>query len=59
MDNHQKIREKHLVYGDLPMFSNFLFMFLTNEFVDPKGMVRKIYCQHPFEFLIMLDFCRK
>ena len=58
-DNNRKIIEKYLVYGDLPMFSHFLSMLLTKVFVDPKGMFRKICRQHPFEFLIMFDFCRQ
>ena len=37
-DNYHKIRERHLVYGDLYMFVEFLSMFLYKEFVDPKGM---------------------
>ena len=45
-----------MVCGDLTMFSDFLSVFLTKEFVDPKGMFRKICRQHPFEFLIMFDF---
>ena len=58
-DNHHKIRERHLVYGDLAMFSDFLSMFLTQEFVDPKEMFQKICCQHPLECLIKIDFCRQ
>ena len=56
-DNHTKIINQRIVCGDLTMFSDFLNMFLTKEFVDPKGMLRKICHQHPFEFLIMFDFC--
>ena len=58
-DNHQKIKQRNLVYSDLPMFLDFLSMFLTMEFIDPKGMFRKICCQLPFEFLITFDFCRQ
>ena len=58
-DNNRKIIEKYLVYGDLPMFSYFLSILSTKDFVDPKGMFRKICRQHPFEFLIMFDFCRQ
>ena len=58
-DNYHKIRERHLVYGDLCMFVEFLSMFLYKEFVDPKGMFRKICRQHPFEFLIMFELCRE
>ena len=57
-DNHNKIINQCIVCGDLTMFSDFLNMFLTKEFVDPKGMFRKICRQHPFEFLIMSDFFR-
>ena len=57
-DNHKKIINGHVVSGDLAMFSDFLSMFLTREFLDPKGMFRKTCHQHPFEFLIMFDFCR-
>ena len=55
-DIHGKIINQRVVCGDLTMFSDFLSVFLTKEFVDPKGMFRKICCQHPFEFLIMFDF---
>ena len=58
-DNHQKTKQRNLVYKDLPTFSDLLSMFLTMEFIDPKGMFRKICCQLPFEFLIMFDFCRQ
>ena len=49
-DNYHKIRERHLVYGDLYMFVEFLSMFLYKEFVESKGMFRKICRQYPFEF---------
>ena len=57
-NNHKKIINGRVVSGDLAMFSDFLSMFLTREFVDPKDMFRKICRQHPCEFLIMFDFCR-
>ena len=57
-DNHHKIKERH-VYADLYIFAEFLSMFLTKEFVDPKGMFRKIFRHHPFGFSIMLDLCRE
>lgn len=53
------MRERHFVAGDLYMFAEFLSVFLTKEFVDPKGMFRKICRQHPFEFLLMFDLCRE
>ena len=59
IDNYDKIIERHLVYGDLYMFVELLSMFLYKEFLDPKGMFRKICRQHPFEFLIMFDLCRE
>ena len=37
-DNHKKIINGCVVSGDLAMFSDFLSMFLTLEFVDLKGM---------------------
>ena len=38
------------------MFVEFLsFFFLRKEFVDPKGMFRKVYRQYPFEFLWMFN----
>ena len=58
-DNHNKIINGRVVSSDLAMFSDFLSIFLTREFVDAKGMFRKICRQHPSEFLIMVDFCRK
>ena len=58
-DNYTKMRERHFVAGDLYMFAEFLSVFLTKEFVDPKGMFRKICRQHPFEFLLMFDLCRE
>ena len=57
-DSHKKIINQRIVCGDLTMFTDFLNMFLAKEFVDPKGMFRNICCHHPFEFLIMFDFCR-
>ena len=41
------------------MYSEFLNMFLTKEFSDPKGIFQKICNQFPFEFLIMFDLPRK
>ena len=41
-DNHQKISDRRLVFANLHMFADFLSMFLIREFVDPKGMFRKI-----------------
>ena len=37
-DNHKRIINESVVSGDLTMFSDFLSMLLTSEFVDPKGM---------------------
>ena len=39
-------------YGDLTLYSDFLDMFLSKEFADPKRMFRKICRQFPFEFLL-------
>ena len=58
-DYHQKIEDRHLVFGDFHMFANFLSIFLTREFVDPKAMFRKICKQHPFQFLMTFDLCKK
>ena len=41
------------------MLVEFLSMFFTKEFVDSKGMFRKVCRQHPFEFLIMFDLWRE
>ena len=51
--------KRNLVYANLYMFAEFLSMFLTKEFVNPKGMFHKVCRQHPFEFLITLDLCRE
>ena len=53
-----KIKERNLVYSDLYMLVEFLSMFFTKEFVDSKGMFRKVCRQHPFEFL-MFDLWRE
>ena len=58
-DNDHKIKERHYVYADLYIFAEFLFIFLTKEFVDPKGMFRKIFRYHPFEFSIMFALCKE
>ena len=58
-DNYSKKKERHFVSGDLHMFAEFMSIFLTKEFVDPKGMFRKICRQQPFEFLLMFDLCRE
>ena len=34
-------------------------IFLTKEFVDTKGMFRKICHQEPFELLLMFDLFRE
>ena len=57
--NIDKIINKGFVHGDLRLFSEFLDVFLTKEFSDPKGMFRKICKQFPFEFLIMFDLSRE
>ena len=46
-------------YGDLILYSDFLNMFLSKEFADPKEMFRKICRQFPFEFLLMFDLSRE
>ena len=58
-DNHRKIKDRHSIFGDLHMSADFLSMFLTREFVDPKGMFSKICRRHPLEFLLMFDLCRE
>ena len=45
-DKCQRIKERHFVCGNLLIFSEFLLMFLMKEFVNPKGMFRKICRQH-------------
>ena len=57
-DSHKRIINQRVVSGDLTMFSDFFSMFLSKEFVNPRGIFQKICHQHPFEFLIMFDFCR-
>ena len=41
-ENYGKIKKKHLVFGDLDMFVEFVSILLTKEFVDPKRMFKKI-----------------
>ena len=54
-NNIGKIISKGFVHGDLKMYSEFLNMFLSKEFSDPKGTFRKICKKFPFEFFIMFD----
>ena len=35
-NNYHRIKERHFICGDLFIFSEFLMIFLTKEFVDPK-----------------------
>ena len=58
-ENYRKIKERHLLSGDLDLFLEFISIFLNKEFVDSKGMFRKICRQHPFEFLLRFDLCRE
>ena len=58
-DNHQKIKNRHLVCGGLHMFADFLSMFLTRDFLDCKGIFCKVCRQHPFEFLMFDLFDRE
>ena len=41
-NNIGKIISKGFVHGDLRMYSEFLNMFLSKKFSDPKGTFRKI-----------------
>ena len=59
IDNFLKIKERHLMYSDIEMFVEFLEIFLRKEFVDPKGMFRKVCRQYPFKFLFLFDLCRE
>ena len=54
-NNIGKIISKGFVLGDLRIYSEFLNMFLSKEFSDPKGVFRKICKQFPFEFFIIFD----
>ena len=54
-----KIQSLWKFVGDLCMFAEFLSIFLTKEFVDPKSMFRKICRQYAFEFLLLFDLCRE
>lgn len=58
-NNSEKVISKGFVHGDLRPFAEFLNMFLTKEFTNPKGMFRKTCKQFPFEFLIMFDLSRE
>ena len=58
-DNFKRFINTGFVHGDLQMYSDFLNMFLTKEFLDPKGMFKKICKQFPFEFLTMFDLSRE
>ena len=59
-DNHKKIINGRVVSGDLAMFSDFLSMFLTREFVDPKGkgkgMIERYVVSTLLNFLLCLIF---
>ena len=39
-ENYRKIKERHLVFGTC-LFVELVSIFLTKEFVDPKGMFKK------------------
>ena len=59
IDNYKKIINMGFVHGDLILYFDFLNMFLSKDFSDPKGMFRKIYRQFPLEFLLMFDLSRE
>ena len=59
IDNFLKIKERHLMCGDIEMFVEFLEIFLRKEFVDPKGMFRNVCRQYPYKFLILFHLCRE
>ena len=57
--NFHKIKDRYLMCSDIEMFAEFLEIFLRKDFVDPKGMFRKVCQQYPFEFLILFDLFRE
>ena len=57
--NFLKIKEIYLMCGDIEMFVELLEIFVGKEYVDPKGMFRKVCQQYPFEFLILFDLCKE
>ena len=57
--NFRKIKERHLVHGDIQIFVEFLSVFLEKEFVSPKSMFKKTCRQYPFEFFLTFDLCRE
>ena len=58
-DNYKKVNNRGFIHGDLIMYSDFLNMFLSKDFSDPKGMFRKIFRQFPLEILLMFDLSRE
>ena len=57
--NFRKIKERHLVHGDIQIFVEFLSVSLEKEFVSPKSMFKKTCRQYPFEFLLIFDLYRE
>ena len=57
--NNKKLIDKNYVCGDIKISCDFLFQFVIKEFVDPRGLFKRLCSQKPLEFLILFDFYRE
>ena len=54
-NNHNKIKQRTLVSGDVKVFADLL----DKEFINPKKMFESVCGQFQFEFLLMYDLSRE
>ena len=59
IENHNKILERQLIYGDMELFVKMLSEFLTKEFINPESMFKEVCGKFHLEFLLIFDLCRE
>ena len=57
IQNHHKMIERHLIYGDIELLVKILSEFLTKEFINPKSMFKEVCGKFRLELFLVFDLC--
>ena len=57
IQNHHKIIERQLIYGDMELLVKILPEFLTKEFINPESMFKEVCGKFHLELFLIFDLC--
>ena len=56
--NYRVLAERNFICGDIKIFSDFIFQFVTKDVVIPQEVFKRLFSQFPLEFLMLFDLSR-